>query len=160
MRNKIGTWGNLSSGIEEMLDMPVVRKYVDMEWLSKISSAQFRAWVDGLRDVILLTDDETKADKLINEEIERREKLYQLYKERRVLEKERDRIAAEKSRFERSYKDDMLYNLKTYDLVATPATKNAFWTGNGRIYPESYNPIVTGKTKQHHYNKDWMCGEI
>ena len=158
MKNKIRTREKMPD-IEKMLDMPVVRKYVDMEWLSKISSGQFRAWVDYLRSVVLLTDDETKADKLIADEIERREKLYQLYKERRVLEKERDAIRAEKARFEKSYKDDMLYNLKTYDLVPTPATKNAVWSGNGRIYPKELL-IPTATTKQHHYNKNWMLGEI
>jgi hypothetical protein len=179
MKNKIGTWG-LSSGIEEILDMPVVRKYVDMEWLSKISSSQFKSWETNSHEILRRSEkDEAKIDKLINEEIERREKLYQLYKERRVLEKERDRIAAEQARMGKHMKTDLLYGKPTFDIVSSPGTKKAVLQygikhrrdkytpiGYGKVEEEYYNDLaknegdvkLTGTTKQHYDLKDWMCG--
>jgi len=159
--NKIGAWGNIS-GVEELLDMPVVRKHVELEWLSKITASQFKAWVKSLRDVLELTEDDVeKHDVLIQEEIDRREQVFQLHKEKRRLEKERDVIIAEKKTFEREYKRQMLYKPHTFDLVATPATRNAFWTGNGRIHPkDKYDNLskkimndMTGTTRYDKFEK-------
>ena len=138
MENKIGAWG-LSNGIEELVDMPVVRKYIEPEWLSKLSSREFKTWEKASRELLRRSESEEKIDELIWEEIERREKLYQLYKERQGLEARTKTLLAEKRSFERRYKEDMLYKNHTYDLVSIPSFKDAVMENNGRIYPKDFS---------------------
>lgn len=139
MENKIGAWG-LSVGIEEMLDMPVLRKYIEPEWLSKITASQYKTWERSSRDILSYSEyDEDKIDELIREEIDRREKLYQLYKEKQQLLAQKRIIEAEKAGFERRYKEDMLYKGHTYDMVAIPSFRDAVMENNGRIYPKDFS---------------------
>ena len=147
---------------EELLDAPVRRKHLHIEWLTKLTSKEFKHWSKLVCDVFRYSnDDETEVQRLLWEEIERKEKGYQLTREKLRLEKKLSGHKTILARFERDYKNDMLYNLKTYDIVPTPGYQKAVAASNGitkyngkeirlggdLIRRDKYEPI-TGTTKQ------------
>ena len=73
--------------INELVNGEVMRRSMRYEWLSKITSNEFRKWEKACRATLLLSGTpEDKLDLRVRKEIEKKEKLYQLVKETHELE--------------------------------------------------------------------------
>ena len=72
---------------EELLDAPVQRKHLHIEWLTKLSTKEFKEWSTAVVRILRFTNsDEAVVQDKLWEEIERKEKGYVLTREKLALE--------------------------------------------------------------------------
>jgi len=165
MAKKKETW---AYNCRELIAAPVMRKYLHVEWLTKLTSKDFKTWEFHTRETFRCDSDLTEAElhTKVWKEIEVMEERYQLTKEKLRLE---TKLKTHNKRFEQEYKNRMLYKLPTFDIVSSPSSRKAYADNglgkydiggvlskydevnmNGRIYP---SPTAT--TKQ-----DYFTGPI
>ena len=128
--------------IQELLTRDVIRPNMPYEWLTKISFREFNRWARGEASIIKFRGGTSKeaVNLHIETEIENQEKLYQALK---TL----------------SSPNGLKKAKTTFDLVSTPSSRDAVWTGNGRIHRvDKYEPL-TASTKNVYYDPKSMYGE-
>ena len=107
--------------IEELVTGEVMRRSMPYEWLSKITSNEFKKWEKACREILLVSDiAEDKIDLAVREEIEKKEKLYQLVKEKHRLE----------TKLQATNMNGRVYPVNTFhidasDLVPDPSNPDA-----------------------------------
>ncbi len=155
--------------MEELVQRPVVRQLIDSEWMSKMSSKEFRQWEENERMTFLICKyPKYEHDAKLQQQIEFKEMEYKLRKEQ-VLERKEKSKAVDKSLNEHTQEileilDNGITKYKGNniclggDLVNTPGVAEAVLTAstktnkNGRIYnPKSFD-------LKDHYNAGRLDG--
>jgi len=102
--------------ITQFVHLPVLRKHIPYEWLSKLTSADYMEWIKEIKTTLNVRGitDEKEISDLIWVEINEKEKIYQVVKknlnqitilevEKQELIRQRDELEAEKQELIRQY---------------------------------------------------------